>query len=88
MLLFPGLFYIFQVPNHVNFYQRENRVRLYFIGVPTGKKDNTIMYADVGADNEVLTWKPLLNMGEQEESNSILSKVVVAFQQVSHTLNE
>lgn len=51
-------------------------IRLYFIGVPNGKKDNTIMYANVTAQNDVLVWNQLLNMGDNEEANSVLSKVL------------
>ena len=80
--------YLDGVADNINEFILDNGMKFVVLERPQAPVVSFMLYADVGADNEVLTWKPLLNMGEQEESNSILSKVVVAFQQVSHTLNE
>ena len=59
-----------------SFRETNNRVRLYFLGVPTGRKDNTLMYYDVTYDGKVQPWKQLLDLSEPPESNvTSLSKV-------------
>lgn len=63
------------MPNQLAFYEHGTKKRLYFIGVPQGKKENTLMFVEVTADGNTLPWKPVLNIPEQEENDVILSKV-------------
>lgn len=58
------------------FREVEGNVRLYFLGVPVGRRENTLMYCDVTADGSVTTWKPLLEvLPPSEQNTATLSKV-------------
>lgn len=51
--------------------------RLYFLGLPTKGRENTLLYADVGEDEHdkfVLPWKPLIDSMQPSWSSGPLSK--------------
>ncbi|KAF6023356.1 DPP8 [Bugula neritina] len=53
----------------------DGRERVYFLGAPSGKKENTLMYADVTRDGQVLPWKQLVSICDPvDTAASALSK--------------
>jgi len=69
----------FQLPDLFTFRTAsDGRERVYFLGAPSGKKENTLMYADVTRDGQVLPWKQLVSICDPvDTAASALSKVAV-----------
>jgi len=49
--------------------------RVYFLGVPAGKRENTIMYSDISGDGKPAPWHQLFDSGAKSTSDTPLSKV-------------
>ena len=74
-----------KIPDMFSFRECDGRVRLYFLGVPSGRKDNTLMYCDVTNKGEANTWNQLLDVSEpQDTSVTSLSKVSKQMGYISH----
>lgn len=59
------------------FSERNDKTRLYFLGVPAGKRQNTLMYCDIDDTGSCAEWKHLLDVEESQNGEVTLSKVML-----------
>lgn len=66
-----------KVPDVFTFREREGHTRLYFLGVPSGKRQNTLMYCDVDGSGSCAEWRQLLDIEDNTNGETTLTKVCV-----------
>ena len=69
------LLHVLQVPDVFTFRERDGHTRLYFLGVPSGKRQNTLMYCDIDENGGAPEWKQLLDTEETTNGETTLTKV-------------